>query len=320
MAEASSLAPARPAVRPAARPARALPPLAALRAFEAAARQGSFRAAAEELAITQSAVSHQIAGLERRLGAALFRRKARRVELTEAGAAYYPFLREAFERIAQGTALVGRQAQAGELMMQVYVTVAVRWLIPRLHRFQAANPDILVRMSTSHVDWEFDPETGDLGIICTAEPDRANLHYTHLFDARLFPVASPALVQAGTGLKQPAELVNHRLLQLYTAEGDWRVWLEAAGVPQLAGRAQPQFDSYLLALEAAVEGQGIAMAPHFMVAADLKAGRLVRPFAIEVRQPARWYLVCRRERSKETRIERFRTWLQGEIAADPAMG
>ncbi len=299
---------------------RALPPLASLRAFEAAARHGSFRAAAEELSITQSAVSHQIAGLERRLGTALFRRRARRVELTEAGAAYYPFLRDAFERIAQGTGLVSRQALAGELMIQVYVTVAVKWLIPRLHRFQAARPEILVRMSTNQLDWEFDPATGDLGIICTRRPERPNLHYAHLFDARLFPVCSPALAQAGTGLRQPAELVNHRLLQLYTAEEDWRAWLEAAGVPQLAGRAQPQFDSYLLALEAAVEGQGVAMAPHFMVASDLKAGRLVKPFAVEVRQPARWYLVCRRELRHDARIARFREWLEAEIAADPAMG
>jgi len=299
---------------------RLLPPLAALRAFEAAARHGSFRAAAEELAITQSAVSHQIAGLERRLATALFRRKARRVELTEAGAAYYPFLGDAFERIAQGTALVSRQALAGELMVQVYVTVAVKWLIPRLHRFQAAEPDILVRMSTSQLDWEFDPATGDLGIICTRKADRPNLHYAHLFDARLFPVCSPAIAQGGTGLRQPAELVNHTMLQLYTAEDDWRAWLEAAGVPQLAGRAEPRFDSYLLALEAATEGQGVALVPHFMVASDIRAGRLVKPFAVEVRQPARWYLVCRRERRGDARIVRFREWLVAEIAADPAMG
>ena len=303
-----------------ARGPRSLPPLAALRAFEAAARRGSFRAAAEELAITQSAVSHQIAGLERRLGTALFRRKARRVELTEAGAAYHPFLSEAFDRIAQGTGLVSRQALTGELMVQVYVTVAVKWLIPRLHRFQMAEPDILVRMSTNQLDWEFDPSTGDLGIICTSRPDRPNLHYAHLFDARLFPVCSPAIAQAGTGLRQPAELVNHTLLKLYTAEDDWRAWLSEAGVPQLAGRASPQFDSYLLALEAAIEGQGVALVPHFMVAADLKAGRLVKPFAAEVRQPAGWYLACRREQRGDGRITRFRDWLKAEIAADPAMG
>jgi LysR family glycine cleavage system transcriptional activator len=300
-------------------PGRGLPPLAALRAFEAAARHLSFRAAAEELAITQSAISHQIAGLERRLGAALFRRKARRVELTEAGAIYYPYLRDAFERIAQGTALVGRQAAAGELAIQVYVTVATRWLIPRLHRFQAAYPGLLVRMSTSQVDWEFDPDIADLGIICTMRADRAKLAYTHLFDARLFPVCSPATVQGGTGLKQPAELVNHTLLQLYTSANDWRVWLEAAGVPELVGRAGPRFDSYLLAIEAAIEGQGIAIAPHFMVAADLKAGRLVKPFAIETGQPASWYLACRKERADEPRIGYFRAWLKAEIEADPAM-
>jgi len=265
-------------------------------------------------------VSHQIAGLERRLGALLFRRRARRVELTEAGALYYPYLRDAFERIAQGTALVSRQALAGELMVQVYVTVAVKWLIPRLHRFQAAEPDILVRMSTSQLDWEFDPATGDLGIICTRKADRPNLHYAHLFDARLFPVCSPAIAQGGTGLRQPAELVNHTMLQLYTAEDDWRAWLEAAGVPQLACRAEPRFDSYLLALEAATEGQGVALVPHFMVASDLRAGRLVKPFAVEVRQPARWYLVCRREQRSDARIVRFREWLAAEIAADPAMG
>ncbi len=300
-------------------PGRPLPPLAALRAFEAAARHSSFRAAAEELAITQSAVSHQIAGLEKRLGTALFRRKARRVELTEAGSLYYPFLRDAFDRIALGSSLVRRQAQTGELMTQVYVTVAVKWLIPRLHRFQTAHPDILVRMSTSQLDWEFDPEIADVGIISTRKADRAGLHYTHLFDARLFPVCSPAVAQSGTGLRQPVELVNHTLLQLYTAEDDWRAWLEAAGVGQLVGRASPQFDSYLLALEAAIEGQGIALAPHFMVASDLKAGRLVKPFAVEIRQPARWYLACRKERRGEARIECFRTWLMLEIAADPAM-
>jgi LysR family glycine cleavage system transcriptional activator len=298
---------------------RALPPLAALRAFEAAARHASFRAAAEELAITQSAVSHQIASLERRLGTALFRRKSRRVELTEAGAIYYPFLREAFDRIAQGTGLVGRQALAGELMTQVYVTVAAKWLIPRLHRFQAAHPDILVRMSTSQLDWEFDPDTADVGMICTRQADRANLHYTHLFDARLFPVCSPATAQAGTGLRQPAELVNQILLQLYTAAEDWRVWLEAAEVPQIVGRAAPQFDSYLLALEAAMEGQGVAMAPHFMVASDLKTGRLVKPFAIETQQPGRWYLVCRKERQNEPRIACFRDWLLAEVGADSGM-
>ena len=297
----------------------ALPSLTALRTFESAARHLSFRAAAEELAVTQSAVSHQVADLEKSLGIALFRREARRVALTEAGLLYYPFLRDAFERIAQGTALVTRTSVAGELNVQVYITVAVRWLIARLPAFQAAHPDILVRFSASHIDWEFDETAADLGIICTAAPDRPQLHYSHLFDACLVPVCSPAVAQAGLGLRQPADLVNHALLQLYTAADEWQVWLAAAGVPQVKGRAAPKFDSYLLALEAAMDGQGVAIAPHFLVAGDLRSGRLVKPFRLEVPQPRRWYLVCRKERRGEPRIARFRDWLIAQIEADPAM-
>jgi LysR family transcriptional regulator, glycine cleavage system transcriptional activator len=295
----------------------ALPSLTALRTFESAARHLSFRAAAEELAVTQSAVSHQVADLEKSLGVALFRREARRVALTEAGLLYYPFLRDAFERIAQGTALVTRTSAGGELNVQVYITVAVRWLIARLPAFHAAHPDILVRFSASHIDWEFDEAAADLGIICTAAADRPQLHYSHLFDARLVPVCSPAVAQAG--LRQPADLVNHALLQLYTAADEWQVWLAAAGVLQVKGRAAPKFDSYLLALEAATDGQGIAIAPHFLVAGDLRSGRLVKPFRLEVPQPRRWYLVCRKERRGEPRIARFRDWLMAQIEADPAM-
>ena len=298
---------------------RSLPSLTALRAFEAAARHSSFRRAAEELSITQSAISHQITALEEAVKVPLFRRVARGIELTEAGAQYYPYLRDAFDRIDQGTTLISRSGTGGDLTVQVYVTVAVRWLIPRLHDFQSRHPDILVRFHTRDFHWEFDPALADLGMICTANPNQTDLAYTHLFDARLTPVCSPGVAQAGMGLRQPADLVNHALLQVYTTLEDWNVWLDAAGVPQLKGRSGAKFDSYLLAIEAAIEGQGIALAPHFLVAPDLKTGRLVQPFAIEVRQPARWYLVCRRERAQEPRIQRFRDWMIGLVGADPAV-
>jgi LysR family glycine cleavage system transcriptional activator len=135
----------------------------------------------------------------------------------------------------------------------------------------------------------------------------------------LFPVCTPGVAQSGLGLRQPVDLVNHALLQVYTTANDWQLWLDAAGVPDLKGRAAPQFDSYLLAIEAALDGQGVALAPHFMVAEDLKLGRLVRPFPVEVRQPARWYLACPAERRSERAIEAFRVWLKDEVAADPAM-
>ena len=295
-----------------------LPPLASLRAFESAARHLSFRAAADELSVTQSAISHQVAELERRLGAKLFERHNRRVALTPAGEQYHPYLREAFDRIAQGTALVrAAGAPSRELDVQVYVTVAVRWLIPRLHSFTTAHPEVRVRFNTSHLDWEFDETAGDVAIVCTARPERPGLHATHLFDAQLTPVCSPSVLHGGIGMRQPADLVNHALLQLYTAADEWSVWLRAAGLPADVGQSGPRFDSYLLALEAAIDGQGVAIAPRFLAAADLRSGRLVAPFALQVPQPRRWYLVCRNDRRDDPRVTAFRNWLRTEIANDP---
>lgn len=296
---------------------RDLPPLSALRAFEAAARHLSFRLAAEELGLTQSAISHQVAGLERHFGADLFQRSGRRIVLTEAGRLLFPRIRDGFDRFARGVELLRRSRTTDDLRVQMYVTVAVRWLMPRLHRFQAANPAVVVRVNTSVADWEFDAETADIGLICTTTPDRPGLHYDFLFEAMLYAVCTPGVAQGGLGLRQPVDLVNQALLQVYTTALDWQLWLDAAGVPNLKGRAAPQFDSYLLAIEAALDGQGVALAPHFMVAEDLKSGRLVRPFPIEVRQPARWYLVCPSGRLQDRAVEAFRAWLKDEIARDP---
>ncbi len=298
---------------------RNLPSLKSLQAFEAAARHLSFRMAAEELSLTQSAISHQVAGLEERLGIPLFRRAARRVELTEAGTQLYPYLRDGFDRMAQGVGFVDRLRISGDLVVQVYVTVAVRWLLPRLHQFQAAHPEILVRLSTSQLDWEFDPMTSDLGFICTRKPHQPGVHYMHLFDAKLVAVCAPSVQRAGMGLRQPADLVNQAMLQVYTAAEDWHDWLEAANLPTLKGRAAPKFDSYLLAIEAAIEGQGIAVVPEFMVAPDLKIGRLVKPFPkIDVYHGASWYLACLEERALEASMQHFRDWLVAEIAQDQA--
>jgi len=290
-----------------------LPPLTALRAFEAAARHESFRLAAEELNITQSAVSHQIAHLEKWLGKDLFRRTGRKVELTEAGRLYFPYLREAFEKIDAGTQLVSRPAQQ-ELTVQLYVTVASRWMMGRLHALQQACPDLLVRFNASQMDWEFDPRHADVGIISTTEPNRQGFSYTPLFEARLIAVCSPKLLAQNSPIVEPADIVRHTLLQVYTAQHDWDVWLGAAGLSGLNDGATIRFDSYLLALEAAMDGQGIAIVPDFLARQDLASGRLVQPVAQSVPQPARWYLVSRKDRTDEPAIARFRFWLLGEVA------
>jgi LysR family glycine cleavage system transcriptional activator len=260
-----------------------LPPLASLRAFESAARHLSFRAAADELSVTQSAISHQVAELERRLGAKLFERHNRRVALTPAGEQYHPYLREAFDRIAQGTALVrAAGAPSRELDVQVYVTVAVRWLIPRLHSFTTAHPEVRVRFNTSHLDWEFDETAGDVAIVCTARPERPGLHATHLFDAQLTPVCSPSVLHGGIGMRQPADLVNHALLQLYTAADEWSVWLRACRPIRQSGPA-----STVACCGEAIDGQGVAIAP--LPGRCRRGGRWLLSFVLQVPQPRRWW-------------------------------
>ncbi len=279
-----------------------LPPLASLRAFEAAARHLSFRVAANELSVTQSAISHQVAELERRLGVPLFVRTNRRVELTDAGALFHPYVRDAFESIRQGTSVVTRSGST--LDVQVYVTVAVRWLIPRLHDFTSAHPDTRVRLNTSTLDWEFDETAGDVAIVCTERPDRPGLHATHLFDAQLTAVCSPA--------SEPIDLAQQTVLQLYTAPDEAEAWLRAAGLP--GAPSTTGFDSYLLAIEAAIDGQGLAVVPTFLVDADLRNGRLVAPSHVVIPQPRRWYMVCRAGQQHLPHVLAFTDWLQSQIA------
>lgn len=294
-----------------------LPPLTSLRAFEAAARHESFRLAAEELAITQSAVSHQIAQLEERLGKDLFRRSGRRVELTEAGKLYFPFLKEAFERIEQGTRLVLKPVKQ-ELTVQLYVTVAARWMMTRLHSLQKACPDLLVRFNASQMDWEFDPKTADVGMICTIEPNKPGLVYSPLFEARLIAVASPKLIERIGPIRSPEDVTRNTLLELFTSTGDWGAWLGPQS-DALRSAATVRFDSYLLALEAACDGQGIAIVPDFLAEPDLISGRLAKPISWSVPQPARWYLVSRRDRAEEPAIMRFKDWLLSEIMRGDGM-
>ncbi len=294
-----------------------LPPLKALRAFEAAGRHASFRLAAEELCVTESAVSHQVRRLERELGVALFVRRGRRVELSQAGALLHPVVKDAFDRLARGTALVRATGFSGELTLQVYVSVAVRWLLPRLYRFHDHHPDIAIRLSTSYRGWDFEEDFADCGLIYKKPPLESRYHYVPLFRVPVFPVLSPKLIE-GRRLR-PRDLGRMRIIRIAPVDDDWQRWLEAAGVPGLEGRSGPRFDTYLLGFEAAVAGEGVVMAAEFLVRSDLETGRLVRPFALEVMQRGSWYLVFRRERRHDPRIARLAAWLRREVAQDPLL-
>lgn len=289
---------------------RTLPPLTTLRAFEAAARFLSFKAAAEELRVTQSAISHQVASLERNLGTPLFLRLPGRVELSAQGAAYFPVVQDALDRIALATDRIRETNTPASLTVQVYVTVAVRWLIPRLQGFKEAFPEVAVNLDASLLDWEFNPDRADVGFIYTRAPNRPSLSYTLLRRERLVGVCSPAIARA---IKGPGDLRNVSFLAVSGTTEDAAIWAASVGATGVSQKSAPFFDSNLLAIEAAINGQGIVVVPQFLVEADLAAGTLVTPLASEVMQPGGWYLVHQERRASEKAMRKFLQWIQSQV-------
>ena len=298
---------------------RDLPPLRALTAFEAAARLGSFRAAATELGITRSAVSHQVKLLEDRMGLTLFRRDARRAELTTVGQSYFPTIKDAFDMIDAHTKAVKPSAHDNELTIQVYVTVALKWLIPRLHDFERRFPDMKVRLSTSYIDWDFDERNVDVGVVLARNKSPEH-YYAPLFQSMLVPVCSPKLMQGENALKSPDDLRKHKLIDVYTAEEDWQIWLDGANVQTTKTQNRLSVDSYILAQEAAIEGRGVAMTIGPFASEEIKLGRLVQPFPLRVPHKHQWYFACNAEHRKKNKIKRFEDWLMKQVATDPALG
>ena len=294
-------------------PKRDLPPLRALAAFEAAARLGSFRMASQELGVTRSAVSHQVKTLEDRLGLQLFRRDARRAELTTVGQTYFPSVRDAFDQIEAQTRAIRPSVNNTELTIQVYVTVAIKWLIPRLHDFERRFPDMKVRLSTSYFDWDFDERNVDVGIVL-ARNKSAGHYYRPLFQSVLIPVCAPTLK-----MQKPEDLAKQKLIDVYTAEEDWQIWLDAAGVKNTKPTNRLSVDSYILAQEAAVEGRGVAMTIGPFATEDIKAGRLIQPFAMPVPHRHHWYFACTTENRNKPKIKRFEEWLVKQVATDPTL-
>jgi LysR family glycine cleavage system transcriptional activator len=282
---------------------RRLPFLNGLRAFEAAARSGSFASAAEELSVTPAAVSRMVRLLEERLGVALFQRKANRLALTPAGRAYQGGLTQIFDALANLTNQVTALANPYVLTVGVGPTFAIRWLIPRLASFRKLHPDIDVRITTGGAaapfadDWTCGIKLGG--------GDWPDLVSEPLFAADLVPVCSPALA---AGLRAPSDLQGAALLQVAHARDDWPRWLQAAGV-QRASSSTPQFEFYGQALQAAADGLGVAMGIRPYIDDDIAAGRLVAPFALSVPKGESWYLVYKRSRMEEPGFTAFRAWI-----------
>ena len=287
-----------------------LPPLNALRAFDAAARHLSFTRAANELNVTQAAVSHQIKALEERLGIPLFKRMNRALLLTDAGQAYLPAVREAFDGLARATDRLMRRDRGGALTVSVLPSFAAKWLVPRLGRFRARHPEIDVRMSTDHHMVDFARDDVDAGIRY-GQGEYAGLDSVRILTDDVIPVCSPALLKGKHPLLHPSDLRHHTLLH-DDFRVDWRIWLLSAGVNDVDPERGPAFTDSSMVVQAAVEGQGVALARSVLADADLRAGRLVKPFDVSV--PARWayYFVCPLATRDGPKIKAFREWLLSE--------
>jgi len=314
--------------------ARRLPPLNALKAFEAAARHLSFVKAARELHVTPAAISHQVKGLEDFLGVALFRRGHRGLELTDAARASLPKLSEGFDRIAEAVERLRAEADAATLTVSSAPSFATKWLAPRLHRFAAAHPEVDVRInaSTRLVDASRSGP-GDAGEANSTLDDAdvairfgtgvyPGYRVEKLMSVAVSPVCSPALLTGRNPLRTPEDLRHHILIHdnLATEDGRplWEAWLELAGVQGVDLSRGMRFNHSALALEAAADGLGVALGITALAAADIAAGRLARPFDLALPLGAAYYLVCAERACERPDVAAFRDWILAEAKATSA--
>jgi LysR family glycine cleavage system transcriptional activator len=291
---------------------RSLPSLTALRAFEAAARHQSFKDAAAELSVTHAAISRQVRDLEVALDTALFVRLNRRVVLTEAGRAYSAVLRRAFDDIAAATRRLDDVTARGRLVLLVEPALASRWLVHRLKVFRARHPDVEV---------EIKPAPGPVDIprdlahaaICYGRSGRPGVRHDLLFALRAFPVCTPAVAAGPPPLRRPADLAGHRLLHEVSTEW-WQRWLEAAGAADVDWTRGPIYHDAILALDAALEGEGVAIGDSLLAYPDLEAGRLVKPFDFTLATGA-YYFISPDTPAEPPKLAAFRAWLLAEAAA-----
>ena len=255
--------------------ARQIPPLTALRAFEAAGRHLSFTKAADELHVTQAAISHQVKSLEKYLGLKLFRRLNRTLLLTDAGQLYLPPLTDAFEGITRATHRLRQHLGRARLTVSVLPSFAAGWLVPRLGRFRQRCPDVDLRIDPTNSLTDFRRDDVELGILY-GRGNYPGLRTDRLMREEFFPVCSPRLLEGPAPLRDPADLTHHTLLH-DDMTVDWRTWLLAAGVEGVdAERGITVTDSSML-LRAAIAGQGVALARSVLAADEIASGRLVRP-------------------------------------------
>jgi LysR family glycine cleavage system transcriptional activator len=309
-----------------------LPPLNALRAFEAAARHLSFKNAARELHVTPGAVSHQVKQLEDHLGVALFRRLTRALELTPEAHALLPKVREGLGLIGEAVERVRGRDEAGALTVIAPPNFAARWLVPRLARFTVAHPnlDLHIASRPAMIDGRADSAASaaldarddmPLAMVRFGDGRYPGAHVDEVFSAVYVPVCSPRLLEGEHPLRRPEDLRFHTLLHDDTvleegARPSWGDWLHAVGVRGVDASRGPHFSDASLSLEAALEGMGVALAMKPLVCTEREAGRLVVPFDITAPASYSYYLVTPEGSAAEGSIAAFRKWLLEEAAPE----
>ena len=290
-----------------------LPPLNNLKAFDAAARHESFTRAAAELCVTQGAVSQQVKALEAALGIKLFNRERQRLIITEAGRYYLTIVRDALDRIALGTERLLQRQNAGVLTVSTSPDFAAKWLVHRLGNFAEAHSDIDLRVSATlhHVD--FAREEVDLAVR-HGDGNWPGLDTVQLSAEQLFAICSPKLF-SGRRLAKPADILKFPLIHL-DSRADWTKWLRVAGISDDNVRHGPVLNRASMVIDAAINGQGIALARTTLAAWDLLNGRLVRPFAEALRLSKTYWIVCPKAVSNVPKVATFRNWILAEAAED----
>jgi len=293
--------------------ARRLPPLNSLKAFEAAARSESFTRAAEELNVTQGAVSHQVKALEDTLGLKLFHRERQRLILTEAGRDYLAVIRDAMDRIAIGTERLLQRQESGALTVSTSPDFAAKWLVNRLSRFSEKHPDVDLRISATMHYVDFARYDVDIAIR-HGDGNWPGLDVQRLYSERLFPIFSPKLVAGRNRITKAADLLKFPLLRLEDAK-NWTRLFDAAGVKTTVGPG-PVLNRASMLIDAAIDGQGIALARTALAAWDLINGRLVRPVDESLKMANNYWTVCPKAAAGVPKVAAFRDWVLAEAAED----
>jgi LysR family glycine cleavage system transcriptional activator len=299
---------------------RAIPGLGSLRTFEAAGRLLSFTKAAAEIAVTPAAVSHQMRELEDQLGVRLFERNSRSMRLTPQGEILHAAVSDSVDRLRRALARIRHSDARPRLMLTASPSIASKWLVPRLEHFLRIAPEADIRIDVSSEPLDFARDEIDVAIRF-GDGNYPGLSVEPLFEETVFPVCAPRLLEGPDPLRRPEDLLKHTLIHVewnnqWATWPNWKMWLMAAGMRDVETSRGLHFSHTALAIQAAIDGQGVALGDSTLVADDLAAGRLVRPFEMTLKGPPRfaYYVVTLPNAEPQSLVSRFRAWLVEEAA------